>query len=101
MRALAHLVCQLVTGRPAFAGDLQPVARRESPIDVIRRHVTADDRKELRFAVKINVLGLGLLALWSGINTILLPLRVEDTAPASLRGSALGLVSLVGVDSRP
>lgn len=66
-------------------------------LTLLRRHVSTDDLRALRFAAKINILGLGLLGLWSGLNTVLLPLRVEDTAPASLRSSALGLVSLLGV----
>ncbi|HET8523579.1 MAG TPA: MFS transporter [Thermomicrobiales bacterium] len=49
------------------------------------------------FAVKLNIYGFGLMALWNTVNTVLLPQRVQATAPAALEGSALGLVSLVGI----
>lgn len=55
------------------------------------------DRNAIGFFAKINLLGLGLLGFWTAINTTLLPDRVADTAPASLAGSALGLISLLGV----
>jgi MFS family permease len=49
------------------------------------------------FAVKLNIYGFGLLAMWNTVNTVLLPQRVDATAPVALQGSALGLVSLVGI----
>jgi MFS family permease len=49
------------------------------------------------FAVKLNIYGLGLMALWNTVNTVLLPQRVDATAPAALQGTALGLISLVGI----
>ena len=52
---------------------------------------------DLWFAVRINIFGLGLMALWNTLNTVILPGRVEDTAPGNLRGSALGLISLLGI----
>jgi len=51
----------------------------------------------LAFAIKINIFGLGLMALWNTVNTIILPVRVDDVSPANLQGSAVGLVSLIGV----
>jgi MFS family permease len=53
--------------------------------------------EHLAFAFKIGLFGLGLMALWSGVNTTLLPDRVADTAPSSLQGSGVGLISLIGV----
>jgi MFS family permease len=49
------------------------------------------------FAVKLNIYGLGLMAMWNTVNTVLLPQRVDATAPPALQGSALGLISLVGI----
>jgi MFS family permease len=37
------------------------------------------------------------MALWNTVNTLVLQDRIEATAPASWRGSALGVVSLVGI----
>jgi MFS family permease len=54
-------------------------------------------RRAVIFALKINIFGLGLMALWSGVNTTLLPDRVTDTAPHALQGSGVGLISLIGV----
>jgi MFS family permease len=46
---------------------------------------------------RLSVYGLGLMALWNTVNTLVLQERVAATAPASLRGSALGFVSIVGI----
>jgi MFS family permease len=46
---------------------------------------------------QLGIYGLGLMALWNTVNTLVLQDRVEATAPASWRGSALGIVSLVGI----
>src|SRR5215217_7674457 len=46
---------------------------------------------------RLGIYGLGLMALWNTVNTLVLQDRVEQTAPAAWRGSALGLVSLVGI----
>lgn len=54
-------------------------------------------RDSVIFALKLNIFGLGLMAFWSGINTTILPDRVTDTAPGSLQGSGVGLISLIGV----
>jgi MFS family permease len=55
------------------------------------------DVDALLFAVRINVYGFGLMALWSAINTTVLPERVTATAPDSVKGSALGLITFIGV----
>lgn len=52
---------------------------------------------EVRRAAEINVFGIGLAALWTALNTLLLPGRVADVVPAALRGSSLGLISFLGV----
>jgi MFS family permease len=54
-------------------------------------------RETLILAIKINIYGLGLMAFWNTLNTLILPMRVDATSPASLRGTALGLVSLIGI----
>jgi MFS family permease len=65
--------------------------------DLIRKHLSAEDARALSFGLKINIYGLGLMALWNTVNTVILQIRVEATAPESLRGSALGLIGLLGV----
>jgi len=65
----------------------QAVSRRHH-----REEGTGLDRRDF----EINIYGLGLMALWTTVNTIVLPMRIEATAPARLQGSALGLVGLVG-----
>jgi MFS family permease len=65
--------------------------------DAIRRHVSRHDLDALTCGLRINIFGLGLLGVWTAINTIVLPDRVAATAPGNLAGSALGLVSLLGV----
>jgi MFS family permease len=61
------------------------------------RDTLPEDTGAIWFAFRINVYGLGLAALWTTLNTILLPERVAATAPESLAGSALGLISFVGI----
>ena len=51
----------------------------------------------LSFALKLNFFALFLTAFWTPLNTLLLPGMVEPLAPATLRGSALGGLTLVGV----
>ena len=55
------------------------------------------DRDTLLFFFKINCYGFGSMAFWSAINTVLLPARAASTAPSSLEGSAIGLISMVGL----
>jgi len=49
------------------------------------------------FALRLNLFALFLTAFWTPLNTLLLPGMVEPLAPASLRGSALGGLTLLGV----
>jgi MFS family permease len=64
---------------------------------LLRKHLSTEDARALSFGLKINIYGLGLMALWNTINSVILQLRVEATAPESLKGTALGLVGLLGV----
>lgn len=47
--------------------------------------------------IKLNLFAIVLTAFWTPLNTLLLPGLVEDRAPAGIRGSALGAMTLVGV----
>lgn len=55
------------------------------------------DRESLAFVTKINVLGFGLLVIWTVVNITLLPARVEEIVPGNWQGTALGLISFLGV----
>ena len=46
----------------------------------IRSRLSAEDLHALSFGLRINIYGLGLMALWNTLNTVILPLRVEETA---------------------
>jgi MFS family permease len=54
-------------------------------------------RKTLLFASRINLYAIVLTALWTPINALVLPSRVSDMAPEVLRGSALGLITFLGI----
>ncbi len=47
--------------------------------------------------VKITILGLGTTALWSGLQTIILPLRLLDFVPALLKNTYLGYMTFTGL----
>ena len=47
--------------------------------------------------VKITILGFGLTALWSSLNSIVLPLRLLDFVPESLKHSYLGYMTFGGL----
>lgn len=51
----------------------------------------------LAFVTKINIYGFGLMVFWTVTNIMLLPTRVEETVRESLQGSALGMISFLGV----
>ena len=63
----------------------------------IRRLRDAVDAGTLLFVTRLNIFGLGLMVLWTAVNTVVLPMRVADTAPGGVEGSALGLISFIGV----
>ncbi len=58
---------------------------------------TLSKRAGLWLALRINIVGVGLMALWNTINTLVLSDRVAETVPSALRGSGVGLVSFVGI----
>lgn len=45
------------------------------------------------FAARINIYAIALTALWTPLNTLVLPDQMRAVAPAALRGSALGLIT--------
>ena len=47
--------------------------------------------------VKITVLGFGLTALWSSLQSIVLPIRLLDFAPEALKNSYLGWMTFAGL----
>lgn len=49
------------------------------------------------FASRINLYALSLSLLWGPMNSVLMPLRVSQTVRGDIRGSALGLLSLLGI----
>lgn len=51
----------------------------------------------LGFAARINLYAIALSTLWTPLNSILLPDLVGESAPAGLRGSALGLITFIGI----
>lgn len=63
----------------------------------IRRTLTGSNRQALIFAVRLNVFGIGLAALWTTLNSIILPDRVADLVGSGLRGTGLGVISLIGI----
>ena len=46
---------------------------------------------------KITVLGLGITALWTSLNMIVLPLRLLDFVPETLKNSYLGYMTFAGL----
>lgn len=49
------------------------------------------------YALRFNAYALILTAVWTPFNTLILPGLVRPMAPEALRGSALGLITLVGI----
>ena len=47
--------------------------------------------------IKITILGFGLTALWSSLNSIILPLRLLDFVPESLKNTYLGYLTFAGL----
>lgn len=54
-------------------------------------------RSGILFAARINIFALALSALWIPLNSLLLPGLIEASVQTSLRGTALGLVTFVGI----
>lgn len=59
--------------------------------------VVESKRGPLWLALRINIVGFGLTALWTTLNTLVLPGRVDALVPSALRGSGVGLITFVGV----
>lgn len=53
--------------------------------------------RALSFAARINVYAISLTTLWTPLNTVLVQQRISQTVPEAIQGSALGLISLVGI----
>lgn len=66
-------------------------------MQTLRRALTGPNRASLWFLVQLNVFGVGLAALWTTVNTIILPERVGDLVSEGMRGTSLGIISLVGI----
>lgn len=66
-------------------------------VDRIKQLFGSIDRNTIVFFFKINIYGFGSMAMWSAINTILLLTRASATAPSALEGTAIGLISMVGL----
>lgn len=55
------------------------------------------DPGTIAFVSRINIYGFGLMVFWTVTNIMLLPTRVEETVRESFQGTALGLISFLGV----
>ncbi len=62
----------------------------------VERFASKASWRAVWFAVRINAFGVALAALWTPLNTLVLPDLVRATAPPALRGSVLGLITLLG-----
>jgi hypothetical protein len=62
-----------------------------------RRQAARRSSEQVTRFAQMNIYGLGLLALWNTVNIVLLPDRVETTVSSGWRGTALGVISLVGI----
>lgn len=49
------------------------------------------------FAIRLNLFGIALSALWNPLNTLVLPDLVANTSTEGLRSSALGLITFLGI----
>ena len=47
--------------------------------------------------VKVTILGFGLSALWASLHSIVLPLRLLDFVPESMKNSYLGYLTFAGL----
>ena len=63
----------------------------------IGKGLSGSSRHALGFAIRINAFGIGLAALWTTLNTIILPERVSDLVSDGRQGTGLGVISLIGI----
>ena len=70
-------------------------------LDYMKRVVSNSGDEVRRFGtvdyIKITILGFGLSALWSCLHTIILPLRILDFVPESLKNTYLDVLILTGL----
>lgn len=59
--------------------------------------IPARSTRDWLFIVRINVYAISLTTLWVPLNTILLPDRVSQIVSETIRASALGLLSFIGI----
>ena len=59
-------------------------------------HASGDS---VRLAFRLNIFGVGLAALWTTVNSVLLPERVSDVVSPGMQGTGLGVISLIGIGS--
>ena len=68
---------------------------------MISQQTSSNDRGEKRFGsidyLKITILGFALTALWSSLNSIILPLRLLAYVPESQKNTYLGLLTFIGL----
>ena len=64
---------------------------------MVRKTRSGSSKQALWFAVRINAFGIGLAALWTTLNTIILPERVSELVSTGRQGTGLGVISLVGI----
>ncbi len=66
-------------------------------MQTVHEALSKPNRASLRFMVRLNAFGVGLAALWTTVNTIILPERVGDVVSVGMRGTSLGIISLIGI----
>jgi hypothetical protein len=66
-------------------------------MQAVHKALLGSSRQALWVALRINGCGLGLAALWTTLNTIILPDRVTDLVSDERQGTGLGVVSLIGI----
>ena len=66
-------------------------------MQTVRQALSGSSKQALWFAIRINAFGIGLAALWTTMNTIILPERVADLVSAGRQGTGLGVISLIGI----
>ncbi len=66
-------------------------------MQAVHRALSGSNKRAILFAARINVFGIGLAALWTTLNTTILPERVSDLVSDGRQGTGLGVISLVGI----
>ena len=63
----------------------------------LRKAFRGTSRQAIWSAVRLNAFGIGLAALWTTLNTLILPDRVSDLVSSGREGTGLGVISFVGI----